>query len=523
MRVRSLAKSIALAGVLTATTALSVRGDSIPQDGDLYYVRANEQLQRNEALTANTKRAKNIILFIGDGMGISTVTAARIYQGQQAGRDGVSNILTFENLPYSAFSRTFSDDSQVTDSAPSAAAMTTGVKSRNGTINVSSAVPHDDCKAGLAHQVTTIAELAERAGMATGAVSTARITHATPAATYAHTAGRDWEAKVPDDAKSAGCVDIARQLIEWSYGDGMDVAMGGGRANFLPAEATDPEYPAKKGARTDGRDLTQEWLKRFGPGSAYIWNKVQFNELDVKRTTHLLALFEPSHMQYEMDRGNDGAGEPSLSEMTTKAIDVLKKNPTGFFLMVEGGRIDHAHHAGNAARALRDATAFDDAVKAALAATNAEETLIIVTADHSHVFTISGYPDRGNPILGLVVEEGKVQVAKDGKPYTTLGYANGPGSSGDEPRANLSNVDTTAPDFRQQSLVPGDSETHGGEDVAIYASGPWAHLFRGTVDENYIFHVMNFAGKIRERAETMMRAATPPAKPTRKARKPKRR
>lgn len=522
MRARLLARSIALAGVFTAAAVATVRSDSLPQDGDPYFVRANEQLERNEALTPNTKRAKNIILFVGDGMGISTVTAARIYQGQQAGRDGVSNILTFENLPYSALSRTFSHDSQVTDSAPSAVAMTTGVKAQNGTLGVSSAVRHDDCKAGLAHQVTTIAELAERAGMATGAVSTARITHATPASIYAHSAGRDWESKVPDDAKE--CVDIARQLIEWPYGDGMEVAMGGGRRNFLPSETADPEYPDKqKGSRTDGRDLTQEWLKRFGNGADYIWNKVQFNELDVKRTTHLLALFEPSHMQYEMDRGNDGAGEPSLAEMTTKAIDLLKKNPNGFFLMVEGGRIDHAHHEGNAARALRDASAFDDAVKAALAATDASETLIVVTADHSHVFTISGYPDRGNPILGLVVEEGKVQLAKDGKPYTTLGYANGPGSSGDQPRANLSNVDTTAPDFHQQSLVPGDAETHGGEDVAIYAGGPWAHLFRGTVDENYIFHVMNYAGKIRERAETMMRAATPPAKPTRKKRKPRRR
>jgi alkaline phosphatase len=131
---------------------------------------------------------------------------------------------------------------------------------------------------------------------------------------------------------------------------------------------------------------------------------------------------------------------------------------------------------------------------------------------------MSGYPDRNNPILGLVRENGKVQLAKDNKPYTTLGYANGPGASTDKPREDLSSVDTTDPAFRQQSLVPADSETHGGEDVAIYASGPWAHLFRGTVDENYIFHVMNHAGRIRERAETATRVRPPATRARGKAR-----
>jgi alkaline phosphatase len=496
---------------LSAASAIAADGPLVQAD-DPYYQRAQNQLQRNLDVVPNTRRAKNIILFVGDGMGIATVTAARIYQGQQAGRDGVSNILTFENLPYSALSRTFSDDSQVTDSAPSAAAMTTGVKSRNGTINVSSAVANDDCKAGLANQVTSIAELAEIAGMSTGAVSTARITHATPAATYAHTAGRDWESKVPDAAKAEGCIDIARQLIEWRYGDGMEVAMGGGRRNFLPSDVADPEYPDKKGERPDGRDLTREWLKRFSNSGTYIWNKAQFDALNPADVGHVLALFEPSHMQYEMDRVGDGAGEPSLAEMTTKAIAILKKDPQGFFLMVEGGRIDHAHHAGNAARALADTVAFDAAVKAALAATDARETLIIVTADHSHVFAINGYPDRNNPILGLVVEGGKLQLAKDNKPYTTLSYANGPGARVNEPREDLTKVDTTDKDFHQQSLVPGDAETHGGEDVSIYANGPWAHLFRGTVDENYIFHVMDRAGSIHERAETIIRAGMRPPK-----------
>jgi alkaline phosphatase len=195
--------------------------------------------------------------------------------------------------------------------------------------------------------------------------------------------------------------------------------------------------------------------------------------------------------------------------MTTKAIGILKRNRKGFFLLVEGGRIDHAHHGSNAARALEDTVAFDDAVKTALSMTNARDTLIIVTADHSHVLTINGYPSRNNPILGLADgPDGKPALASDGKPYTTLSYTNGPGAGEDgKPREDLTSVDTKAPDYKQQALVPARYETHGGEDVPIYASGPWAHLFQGAVDQHYIFHVMNHAGRIKQRAEAAIRAA----------------
>ncbi len=116
----------------------------------------------------------------------------------------------------------------------------------------------------------------------------------------------------------------------------------------------------------------------------------------------------------------------------------------------------------------------------------------------AHTLAMSGYPQRGNPILGLVKEGDKLTLARDGKPYTTLGFANGPGSvckpAADGKwlcdRPDLTNVDTTALGFLQQSLVPLGSETHGGEDVAIFAGGPGANLFSGTVEQNEIFHVM---------------------------------
>ena len=151
-------------------------------------------------------------------------------------------------------------------------------------------------------------------------------------------------------------------------------------------------------------------------------------------------------------------------------------------------------------------------------ATSDEDTLIIVTADHSHVFTIAGYPKRGNPILGKVVGIGKDQpsLAADGMPYTTVGYSNGGGfkdlgneADADEGyyhsvvagRVDLTAVDTTAAGFFQEAMVPLSSETHAGEDVGIYASGPGAHLVTGTNEQSYIFHVMDYAADLVKKAD----------------------
>jgi alkaline phosphatase len=200
---------------------------------------------------------------------------------------------------------------------------------------------------------------------------------------------------------------------------------------------------------------------------------------------------------------------------------MLSKNNRGFYLHVESGRIDHAHHAGNPYRALTDTIEFAKAIKKAYEMTDPKDTLIIVTADHSHVFTISGYPHRGNPILGKVAEvpqkDGdKATPAKDllGLPYTTLTYANGPGYTGASNvqlagpktyphspssftngafRPDLTGVDTTAPTFMPESVVPLNSETHAGEDVAIFASGPKAYLVRGVMEQHWIYHVMKEA------------------------------
>ncbi|HEX5007027.1 MAG TPA: alkaline phosphatase [Hyphomonadaceae bacterium] len=486
----------ALGGCAMIDPAASIAAPVQAQDS--YYVKGHAAVEARAA-ERGSQRAKNVILFVGDGMGISTITAARIYTGQSKGLDGESYQLAMEKLPYSAFSKTYTHDSQVADSAPTAVAMTSGVKSYNGSIGVTQATTLRDCTTAASHGVTTLWELAESAGLATGVVSTARITHATPAATYATTNERDWEADAdirPQDRNPA-CPDIASQLVAWdkTNGDGFEVILGGGRQKFLPNTAADPEYADQKGEREDGRNLIDEW-KAGAANRTFVSDKAGFDAFDWSGAGQILGLFEPSHMQYDLDR--NASAEPSIAEMTTAAIKRLSKNPKGYVLMVEGGRVDHGLHAGNAARALGDAKALDEAIAAAVAATNNADTLIIVTADHSHTLMIQGYPQRGNPILGLVREGGELVKGRDGKPYTTLGFANGPGSICKEQadksyrceREDLTNVDTTSKDFLQPSLTPLGSETHGGEDVAIFAGGPGANLFSGTVEENEIFHVM---------------------------------
>lgn len=487
----------------------------LPQAGDAYFTAAEKTLDARSDIKPNKRRAKNVILFIGDGMDPTTVAASRIFDGQSRGEEGEENFLSFERFPYIAMAKTYTTNSQVPDSAGTMSAMMTGVKTKSLVISETDAVDVGDCKSGLASKAATVGELSEMAGLSTGVVTTARLTHATPAAVYAHAASRAWEADadLPESAKADGCTDIAAQLIDFPYGDGLEIAIGGGRENFLPADASDPEYPERKGRRQDGRNLTQEWTAK-SERNVYVWNKPDFDRIDMASGPHILGLFEPSHMQFEADRKSDAAGEPSLAEMTAKAIDVLSQNRKGYFLMVEAGRIDHAHHWGNAARALKDTQALSEAVAVARAKTSKKDTLIIVTADHGHTLVFQGYSKKGNNILGLS-QEAEVSshtdkngylLGLDGKPYTTLAYANGPGSvfgKDGKPveRPALTEDEVEDPNYRQQSLVPMGSETHGGQDVTIYASGPRAYLFGGIVEQNYVFHVINDALNLTERAE----------------------
>ena len=491
--------------VLTAAPAFAQ--DAPVQSSSPWYSQAQSTLQEHLQRQPNTGRAKNVILMIADGNGVTTNYITRLFVGQKEGGMGDDYVLPYEAFPNLAMSKTYNLNAQTPDSAPTAGAMNTGVKQLFNTINLSEKGVYEDCASVAGNELTTFAEMLKDE-KPVGIVSTARITHATPAAVYAKTASRDWEDSVPE-----GCTtqtDIATQLIDQMEAGTIDLAMGGGRRHFVPEGTTLAEQEGSKGHRPDGVNLID---RATGMGAQYAFDTASFKALDLKADAPILGLFEDSHMKYEHDRADDD--EPSLEDMTRAAIGYLKNRggDNGFYLEVEAGRVDHANHDGNAFRTVTDGEAFAKAVAAADELTDDADTLIIVTSDHEHSIALNGYCGRGSPVLGLCYEVnvetagGKYMHAEtpnmgaDKKPYTVVGFLNGAGSvlveqadgtfSGE--RAAVTEEQAQDSEYLQQALVPMSSETHSGVDVAIYAKGPWSHLFDGTVEQNYIFHVMHHA------------------------------
>ena len=471
--------------------------------------------------------AKNIIFFLGDGMGPTTITAARIYKYREEGS------LTMDTFPRTARIITYSNDAQTTDSAPSMASYMTGVKANNEVISMTAATiasgankPSADltttpnvanavnnCAAGNGAAVTTILELAKASGKAVGSITTTELTHATPAATYAHICNRNAQ------------FHIAAQLVpggagfNTALGSGVDVLMGGGRNHFTPFNAT-----TNPKGRPDGRDLTAELA---ATGYTVASNKTQ---MSAATTTPFLGLYSAnSHLAYELDRvqavaagvaasaaataivgtpattpattidtiiQTEAAVQPSLSEMTFKSIQLLSSSTAGrakgYFLMVEGGRIDHALHGTNAKRVLEDTIAFDDAIAAAIAQVKLTDptlanTLIVVTADHDHTMTFNGYVKRGNGILDISRSYlgGGDNLDVNGVNSTTLVFGNGPNRA--PTRTALTSAQVTADNYLQEAGVRLASETHGGGDVKLFATGAGSTIFKGTIDNTKVF------------------------------------
>nr|XP_004662273.2 alkaline phosphatase, germ cell type-like [Jaculus jaculus] len=449
--------------------------------------KAAEALDVAKKLRPIQTSAKNLIIFLGDGMGVSTVTATRILKGQRAGNLGPETPLAMDRFPYMALSKTYNVDRQVPDSAGTATAYLCGVKTNFKIIGLSAAAQVDQCNTTRGSEVISVMHRAKKAGKSVGVVTTTSVQHASPAATYAHTVNRNWysDAQMPTSAQQEGCKDIATQLV---YNMDIDVILGGGRKFMFPRETPDPEHPAQNGTRLDGRNLVKEWLAKH-QGARYVWNHTELIQASQDpAVTHLMGLFEPEHMKYESHQ--DPTLDPSLMEMTEVAVRLLSRNPRGFYLFVEGGRIDHGHHKSSAYLALNEAVMFDAAIDRASQLTDEKDTLTVVTADHSHVFSFGGYTYRGTSIFGLAPFK-----AQDGKSFTSILYGNGPGyilRGGVRP--DVTDQESSDPAYRQQAAVPVASETHGGEDVAVFARGPQAHLVHGVQEQNYIAHVMAFAG-----------------------------
>uniref|UniRef100_A0A5G2QFR6 alkaline phosphatase n=1 Tax=Sus scrofa TaxID=9823 RepID=A0A5G2QFR6_PIG len=369
--------------------------------------------------------AKNLILFLGDGMGVSTVTATRILKGQMNGKPGPETPLAMDRFPYLALSKTYNVDRQVPDSAGTTTAYLCGVKTNMKVIGVSAAARYDQCNTTQGNEVISVMNRAKKAGKSVGVVTTTRVQHASPAGAYAHTVNRNWysDADLPAEAKKNGCQDISTQLV---YNMDIDVILGGGRKYMFPEGTPDPEYPdnpRQNGVRKDKRNLVQEWQAKH-QGARYVWNRTALIQASQDPSlTHLMGLFEPGDMKYEKER--DLSRDPSLVEMTEVALRLLSRNPRGFFLFVEG------------------------------------------------------------------LADGK---ASDGKAYTSILYGNGPGYKLSEgARPDVDETKSRDPAYVQQAAVPLGAETHGGEDVAVFARGPRAHLVHGVQEQSFVAHVMAFA------------------------------
>ena len=379
---------------------------------------------------------KNVIFLIGDGMGLAHVTLTSYFVGKP---------LEMMKMSYSGLAYTYSANSFVTDSAAAGTALATGYKTFNGMI----------CMTPDGKPVMTLFEAAKKVGKATGVVTTTRVTHATPAAFYAHVKDRDEEKE------------IARQLV---VGTTIDVAFGGGMKHF-----------------------SEELLEKAkANGFTVVTTREELLNLDPSAVKRALGIFARSHLSYYVD----GEDRPSLAEMTGKAIEILSKNEEGFFLMVEGGRIDHAAHGNDVVAMIYDTIEFDEAVKVALEFAKKDgDTLVVVTADHE-----TGGLGLSNGEYAIDVEKlrsyPKISIEKLMREITPDNFKEvikkyyGIDLSDEEVEAlkkafeegEYAPSNTIGEIISAHALIGWTTHTHTGIMVPVFAEGPGAEKFTGIME-----------------------------------------
>lgn len=355
-------------------------------------------------------------------MGRGHIDAARLW------KHGTDGQLAMDSMPQRGAVTTYSANDQVTDSAAAATAMATGYKTNNGFLSVA-----PDGTTVL----ETVLEQAEARGRATGLVVTSSVTHATPAAFFAHVDDRDRNNQIAAQAMKSG----------------IEVLLGGGLRHFLPTgaartTAAEPVEGGCRGNRRDSRDLLQE------AGQAGYWVVTDRAGLLAATSSPLLGLFACGNMDFDLDRLTE---EPSLAEMTSKAIELLERDRDGFFLMVEGSRIDHASDDNDGWNALGDTAAFDQAVQVALDFARRDgQTLVIATADHE---------TGGLSVRRLVQTDGQSSTLP-GQRFPIAGR----------------------PD--ESLVLTWSTNRHTAEEVSVFAYGPMSDQFAGLLDNTDIYRIM---------------------------------
>ena len=495
----------------TEQSALILRDVSLDKPGE-YIVRvAAPGVSREVRWTVydtQPRKARNVVLLIGDGLSLAHRVAARmlskgIAEGKAFGK------LAMDDMPQMALVATAGADSIITDSANSASAYATGHKTAAGAMGVyadRTADPFDDPR------VETIVSLVKRRNaMAVGLVTDTELQDATPAAMIAHTRRRA----------------AYDQIVEQYFAAQPDVLMGGGLANFLPQGAP--------GARR--RDQTDYVAKFKDAGYAFAANAANLKALP-QDTRRLLGLFNLRNMDGALDRRFLKTGsvkrfsdQPDLTEMTAKALDILSQNPNGFFLMVEAGMIDKYTHLLDMERAVYDTIMFDNVVRLVRDWSKArgDDTLVLVLADHTHPVAIVGTIDDD------MTSEPKVPLRERVRVYGKAGFPNYPAPDADgyptrvDVSRRLAMFSASLPDhyetFRPRlddpnaPTIPGkepgtfeaneryrtlpgamfrsgnlprfaNSSVHSAEDVVLTASGPGSEAVRGQLENTDVFRVM---------------------------------
>lgn len=302
---------------------------------------------------ASAGQPKYVFYFIGDGLGASQRQFSEFFLREKTGNPSAT--LLMNSFEIAGINSTYAADTLITDSAAAGTALASGIKTNKGVIG----------KNAAGQNVKTLMEAAEEHGWATGIITTTRLTHATPASFCAHNISRNNENEIAVDMAASG----------------VDFIAGGGIRHFIPqaAEITDTDATGRpiKSKRKDDQDLVQVFEKNgydifIGMQGARAFNRTDFSEKE-----KVFAAFTYTHLPYEIERVSLYPEVPSLAAMTRAAVDSLSRNPDGFFLMIEGGRIDHAAHANDPTGVIHDTIAFDDAVREAMRSFSSTEKILL--------------------------------------------------------------------------------------------------------------------------------------------------
>ena len=390
---------------------------------------------------------KNIILFIGDGMGTAAVDLSRMVLL------GKEKLWDFENTIYIGLQKTYSENLLTTDSAAAATALSSGYKTANGLLGT------------LSNGTTTksILKAFRETGRSAGLITTVTVTHATPAGFCVSMPDRD-ELAIAD---------------EYAETEPFDLIMGGGRQYFVPKSST-----ASK--RTDNLNLIKNF-QNFG--YTYISNTAQLSELTGK-TPKILGLFSDSSMPNALDKRFLNSSVPTLAQMTRAALTVLGSNPKGFFLMVESGKIDFRAHANDTAGTVWEVNELNEAFKEALSFLNKDtDTLIIVTADHETGGLTLLYPRLQLIKIQKATNELIVSLIKNKDISQSLKTVNELTGIKDINEEDIIKIkESSTPEIELSKLLNERYEVrwstvgHTCSNVNVYAFGKKAELFTGVYE-----------------------------------------